>query len=219
MFVQQQVTSYRSCPIIGKWSCMQMILNSYKLMCVAWWVKDFSSEFLHQTLAKTSRIWLLCEFRRNLVVIFHCNMSPRSFHCETASKSKVFKEKLHCAMSTHGLICQPLGNTFMEIFWLKFENNQWMTKKLYWKELPKFTELKTWLFTVSSTREWRTSLCPAVCKAWLLAMTSTRAWRTWLCPAVCKAWLLAFTSTRAWRTSLCPVVCKAWLLAMPLIRA
>ena len=105
MFVQQQVTSYRPCPIIVKWSCMQMALNSYRLMCVAWWVKDFSLEFLHQTLAKTFGIWLLCEYHRNLVVIFHCNMSPRSFHYEKASKSKVFMEKLHCAMSTHGLIC------------------------------------------------------------------------------------------------------------------
>ena len=93
-----------------------------------------------------------------------------------------------------------------------------------------------------STRAWRTSLCPAVCKAWLLAMVSTRAWRTSLCPAVCKAWLLVqwfqpepgerhfarqfaklwllvIVSTRAWRTSLCPAVCKAWLLVMISTRA
>ena len=159
-----------------KGSCLQMALNSYRLMYATWSVKDFSSEFSHRTLAKTFSRWLLCRFRRSPVLVFHCSMSPRSSYCTKASKSKAFKEKFHCPMSTHSLICQALGNAF-----LVFAKNLRTTTKLNWKALPALLESKVWI----------EPLCPAVCKAWLLAFVSTRAWRTSRCPAVCKAWLLA----------------------------
>ena len=60
--------------------------------------------FLHQTPAKTFSKRLPRKFRRNLVVIFHCSMSPTSFHCEKNSKSKAFMEKLRCPMSIQRLI-------------------------------------------------------------------------------------------------------------------
>ena len=179
---------------MGKGSCLQTALNSYRLMCVTSSAKDFSSEFLHQTQEKTFSRWLPCRFRRSLVLVFHCSMSPRSSYCTKASKSKAFKEKLRCPMSTHSLICQALGNTF-----LVFGENLRTMTKLNWKALPALMESKVWI----------ESLCLAVCKAWLLAIVSIRAWRTSLCPAICKAWLLAIISTRAWRTSLCPALCEA----------
>ena len=50
-------------------------------------------------------------------------------------------------------------------------------------------ESKTWLCTVTSTREWWTWFYPSACKVWLFAMLSIRAWRTSLYPAICKGWL------------------------------
>ena len=123
MSVQQQVASYPPCPIIGKWSFMQMALNSYRLMCMESTVKGFPSEFLHQTLAKTFNKRLLRTFRRKLVVIFHCSTGPTSFHCKKASKTKAFMEKLRCPTSIQGLICQPLGNTCLEMFFVEIVKN------------------------------------------------------------------------------------------------
>ena len=152
--------SYQPCPVMAKGTCLQTALNSYRLMCVTSTVKDFSSEFLHQTVAKTFSRWLLCRFRRSPVLVFHCSISPKSSCCTKASKSKAFKEKLHCPMSTRSLICQALGNTFLD-----FKKNLWTTTTLYWKELPKFMESKDWPSAKTSAKVRVKSLCPAVCKA------------------------------------------------------
>ena len=163
MLLKQQVTSYQPCPVMAKGSCLQTALNSYRLMCVTSAVKDFSSEFLHQTRAKTFSRWLLCRFHRSPVLVFHCSMSPKSSCCTKASESKAFKEKLHCPMSTHSLICQALGNTFSD-----FKKNTWTTTKWYWKELPKFMDSKDCVSAKTaknSANVWIKSLCPAVCKA------------------------------------------------------
>ena len=57
-------------------------------MCVASSGKDFSSEFLHQTLAKTFSIWLLCKFRRNQVVIFSLQHESKKLSLQKSLKEQ-----------------------------------------------------------------------------------------------------------------------------------
>ena len=58
-------------------------------------------------------------------------------------KSKAFMERLQSAMSTSRLICWPLGNSCLKSLFGEFEASLWMTKKLFWKELPELMESET----------------------------------------------------------------------------
>ena len=107
--------------------------------------------FLHQTPEKTFSKRLPRKFRRNLVVIFHCSMSPASFHCEKASKSKAFMEKLRCPMSIQRLILLSAWKYLVRDKFLEFQNNKSMPKNLFWKEQLELMESNTLHVTASPT--------------------------------------------------------------------
>ena len=123
MLVRQLVASYR--PVVGKWSCMQMALNSYGLMCVASSGKDFSSEFLHQTLAKTFSIWLLCNSAETRLSYFIAAWVQEAF---TAKKP----QRTRLAWRSYTVLCLYTGWFASRLEIPAWKSLSWSSRKTCW---------------------------------------------------------------------------------------